>query len=223
MIKAIIADDQILLREMLKTLLLQDKEIEVPACAGNGNEVIQLCKLHRPDVILMDIRMPDMDGIKALTVIKKNFPKVKLIMLTTFEDIDNITEAYLNGADGYILKDIKPELLVMVVKCIYNDLFVMCKSAHNFMMKQFELICGDKILITATGIDEEQLSREVELDKTDLKILKLLAEGNSNKGIAEQLNFSEGTVKNRISRILSLLGLKDRTQLVVYALKNNLI
>jgi Response regulator containing a CheY-like receiver domain and an HTH DNA-binding domain len=85
MIKAIIADDQVLLREMLKTLLLQDKEIEVPACASNGNEAIQLCKLHRPDVILMDIRMPDMDGIKAMTVIKKSFPKVKLIMLTTFE------------------------------------------------------------------------------------------------------------------------------------------
>lgn len=223
MIKAIIADDQVLLREMLKTLLLQDKEIEVPACAGNGNEAIQLCKLHRPDVILMDIRMPDMDGIKAMTVIKKNFPKVKLIMLTTFEDIGNITEAYLNGADGYILKDIKPELLVMVVKCIYHDLFVMCKSAHSFMMKQFEMICGDKISLISQTTETDAGGQEVELDKTDLKILKLLAEGNSNKSIAEQVNFSEGTVKNRISRILTLLGIKDRTQLVVYALKNNLI
>lgn len=223
MIKAIIADDQVLLREMLKTLLLQDKEIEVPACAGNGNEAIQLCKLHRPDVILMDIRMPDLDGIKAMTVIKKSFPKVKLIMLTTFEDIGNITEAYLNGADGYILKDIKPELLTMVVKCIYHDLFVMCKSAHSFMMKQFEMICGDKISLVPQLTEENNNGQEVELDKTDLKILKLLAEGNSNKSIAEQVNFSEGTVKNRISRILNLLGIKDRTQLVVYALKNNLI
>lgn len=223
MIKAIIADDQVLLREMLKTLLLQDKEIEVPACASNGNEVIELCKLHRPDIILMDIRMPDMDGITALTLIKKSYPKIKLVMLTTFEDIDNITDAYLNGADGYILKDIKPDLLVMVVKCICNDLFVMCKSAHGFMMKQFEIICGDKISVPLATADEELKSKEAELDKTDLRILKLLAEGNNNKSIAERLNFSEGTVKNRISRILGLLGLKDRTQLVVYALKNNII
>lgn len=223
MIKAIIADDQVLLREMLRTMLLQDSEIEVAGCAGNGNEVINLCRQHKPDIILMDIRMPDMDGIKALTAIKRSFPKVKVIMLTTFQDNENITEAYLNGADGYILKDIKPELLVLVVKCIYNELFVMCKSAHSFMMRQFGMMCRNKVSVNTKAEGDDQCIEDVELDKTDLKILKLLAEGNSNKSIAEQLNFSEGTVKNRISRVLNLLGLKDRTQLVVYALKNNLI
>jgi Response regulator containing a CheY-like receiver domain and an HTH DNA-binding domain len=109
----------------------------------------------------------------------------------------------------------------MVVKCICNDLFIMCKSAHSFMMKQFEMICGDKISLMPQIMEAN--TGEVELDKIDLKILKLLAEGNSNKSIAEQVNFSEGTVKNRISRVLNLLGIKDRTQLVVYALKNNLI
>jgi len=223
MIKAIIADDQVLLREMLKTLLMQDDEISVAACAGNGNEVVQLCRLHKPDVILMDIRMPDMSGLQELAEIKKCHPKVKIIMLTTFEDIENITEAYLSGADGYILKDIDPKLLVQVVKCIYHDLFVMCKSAHSFMMRQFEMMLSNKISISTNTEREDQLCEDVMLDKTDLRILKLLAEGNSNKGIAEHINFSEGTVKNRISRILNLLGLKDRTQLVVYALKNNLI
>ncbi len=223
MIRIIIADDQVLLREMLETMLIQDNEIKVVACAGNGKEAINLCRIHIPDIVLMDIRMPDFDGIRALSEIKKFFPKTKVIMLTTFEDIDNITDAYLNGADGYILKDIKPELLVLIVKCVYNDLFIMCKSAHQFMMKRFNLMFGSKVSVLSINEGNIHENERIELDKTDLNILKLLSEGTNNKDIAEILKFSEGTIKNRISNVLRLTGLKDRTQLVVYALKNNLI
>jgi len=223
MIRTIIADDQLLLREMLKAMLLQDKEIEVLGCTGNGIEAINLCRLYRPDIILMDIRMPEMDGLKALSSIKKAYPKTKVVMLTTFEDTENITEAYINGADGYILKDIKPELLILAVKCIYNDLFIMCKSAHSFLSRQFNLMFAQKVPISAAGEPGALQSEIIELDKTDINIIRCLADGYNNKDIAETLNFSEGTVKNRISRILGLTGLKDRTQLVVYALKNNLI
>lgn len=223
MIKVIIADDQVLLREMLKIMLLQDHEIEVVGCAGNGSEAINLCKLHKPDIVLMDIRMPDMGGMRALEEIKKSFPKIKVIMLTTFEDTNNITEACLNGADGYILKDIKPDLLILAVKCIYNDLFVVGKSIHQYIMQQFIISCGNKVTLSPNGNSPYSDTHDIDLDKTDLRIIRLIAEGNNNKEIAEFLNFSEGTVKNRISRILSFTGLKDRTQLVVYALKSNLI
>ena len=223
MIRTIIADDQVLLREMLKTMLIQDADIQVIGTAGSGKETIKLCSLYRPDIVLMDIKMPETNGIKALSEIKKCYPETKVLMLTTFEDQESITEAYLCGADGYILKDIKPELLIMAVKCLYNDIFIMSKSVHQYIMKHFNLALGSKLSFNNNNKATEGILSQVELDKTDIKILKLLVEGNSNKDISEALSFSEGTIKNRISRILGITGLKDRTQLVVYALKNNLV
>lgn len=219
MIRTVIADDQVLLREMLKTVMLQDPEIEVAGCAANGKEAIELCRLYRPDLVLLDLRMPEVDGLSALNAIKRAYPKTKVVILTTFEDNDSVDEAYALGADGYLLKDIKPELLIMAAKCVHNDMFIMGKGMQQHLAKKYALSQQEKIVLEPPT----QFDEAVELDKTDLRILRLLAEGQSNKEIGMHLNFSEGSVKNRISKVLSLTGLKDRTQLVVYALKNELI
>lgn len=217
MIKVAIADDQILLRDMLKIMLVQDPDIDVVACASDGNEAVAACERERPNLVLMDIRMPKVNGIDALTTIKKRHPEIKVIMLTTFEDENSIIEAYMNGADGYILKDIEPHVLVLAVKCIHTGLFVMHQSVHQFMIRQFRTSIDARVSLVCTE------SEEAELDRTDRAVLRLLAEGHNNREIANILNFSEGTVKNRISGLLNITGMKDRTQLAVFALKNNII
>jgi DNA-binding NarL/FixJ family response regulator len=217
LIKVVIADDQVLLRDMLKEMLNDDNEIEVVGCASDGQEVVDICKKEKPQVVLLDIRMPLVSGIESLIVLKRLNPSIKVIMLTTFEDENSILDSYKNGADGYVLKDLKPQVLVMVVKCIYYDLFVMHKSVHGFMVNQLKSAQNNKAIIPNLEYEDW------EFDSTDLSIFRCLAQGNNNKEIAEILNFSEGTVKNKISRILSITGLKDRTQIAVFALKNNLI
>ena len=220
MIKVAIADDQTLLRDMLKLMLIQDSEIEVVGCAGNGKDIINICKNQSPDIVLMDIKMPVLDGVYALSTIKQSFPNIKVLMLTTFGDEKNVMEAYKAGADGYILKDIKPQTLVMTVKCIQDDLFVMHKGANAFIKNQVKYTPAEKLI----EFEEiEKIYDEYGLDKNDRKIIKLLINGLSNKEIGKALNFSEGTVKNRISRILNVTGLKDRTQIAVFALQNNLV
>lgn len=217
LIKVVIADDQNLLRDMLKAMLNDDAEIEIVGCASNGHEAVDICEREKPDVVLLDIRMPIVGGIEGLRALKSKNPKLKVVMLTTFEDENNIIDSYKNGADGYILKDLKPQVLVMVVKCIYNDLCVMHRSVHSLMVDNIRSEKSSKVIIQNMG------SEDWEFDSTDISIMKQLAEGNNNKEIAGTLNFSEGTVKNRISRILSITGLKDRTQIAVFALKNNVI
>jgi len=138
-------------------------------------------------------------------------------MLTTFGDEKSVLEAFGKGADGYVLKDIKPELLVMAVRCIHNGLFVMQDGVASLVRANIKpgiLRRLDKL---------EDLHDEYGLDATDRKLIRLLVEGKSNKEIGEALCFSEGTIKNRITRILSVTELKDRTQIAVFALQNDII
>jgi DNA-binding NarL/FixJ family response regulator len=125
MIKVAIADDQMLLREMLSMVLTAEDGIEVVGLAGDGEEIIGLCRETNPDLVLLDLKMPGSGGIHALEAIKKEMPHIKAVMLTTFGDEKSVLEAFGKGADGYVLKDIKPEPLAMAVKCAYHGLFVM--------------------------------------------------------------------------------------------------
>ena len=220
MIKIAVADDQTLLREMLSMILSQDEEFEVVGEAENGKEILDICREKCPDVVLLDIKMPSFDGVYALSAIKSEFPTVKVIMLTTFSDEKNVLSAYINGANGYILKDIKPQMLAMTVKCVLGGLFVMHESINSLLRGHAGTFTAGK---SAQMDAAEEIYDEYGLDRTDRKIIKLLTNGGSNREIAEALNFSEGTIKNKISRILSVTGQKDRTQIAVFALKNDLI
>ena len=216
MVKIAIADDQVLFRDMLSIILTQDHTFEVIGSAGDGNEILQLCDEEKPDIVLLDVNMPVADGIFALLKIKEKYPHMKVIMLTTFEEEDYLLNACTNAADGYLLKDTKPETLINTIKCVNDGLFVMHRSVQQCMVKQLaKALQTEKI----TEIADERF----DFDPIDLKILKLLSLGKSNAEIAQSLNYSEGTIKNRISRMLDITELKDRTQLAIFALQNGII
>lgn len=216
MIKVMCVDDQVLLRETLLFMLGRDREIEAVDGGSDGYEAIENCERFRPDIVLMDVRMPNMDGIEATKRIKERFGSTKIIILTTFEDETNIMAALENNVDGYIVKDTKPEELIMAVKSAYNNLFVMHKSV-------LEIVKDD---ITQSRMKEKEASNVVnnlELSAMEVRIIKLMVDGKSNKEIASILNFTEGTIKNKVSKLLSKMNMKDRTQIAVFAMKNNLI
>lgn len=217
MIKVAIADDQGLLREMLSMVISSREGFLVAGLAENGEEIVRICSEKKPDIVLMDVKMPVVDGICALEAIKKNNPEIKVIMLTTFGDEKSVLDSFKKGADGYVLKDIKPELLLLAIKCISEGLFIMQQDIADLVRKRIKP-SGSALLDTY-----EKMHDEYGLDLVDRKIIRLLVEGKNNKEIGEVLNYSEGSVKNRLTRILDATGLKDRTQVAVFALKNNLV
>lgn len=211
MIKVIIADDQVLLRESIGHILNNDEEIEVITTVANGQACLDICKKYKPDIILMDIEMPVMNGVKATKLIKEAYPEIKIIILTTFEDSDNIMESFMVGADGYIVKDISHYDLVLTVKCVSRGLTIIHESVKKIMISRFK------------GLLNYKTQYENKLSKREIEICKLIATGKSNKQIAYILNYSEGTIKNKISKIFEKLELSDRMQVAIFAIENGLM
>lgn len=216
MIKVVIADDQILIREGIKYIVEQDKDICVIGMAGNGFEVLDMCKTHKPDLILMDIMMPGCNGVMATKLIKEKYESIKIIVLTTFHDKVNVQKSLKYGADGFILKEVKPEDLIMAIKCTLNGLRIVHQSVFNSAMK---LILNDSE--EAAKEDETNNVWKV-LNEREIEIIRMVVFGKTNKDIASHISLSEGRVKNIITDILKKLGLSDRTQLAIYAVKNKL-
>ncbi len=208
-IKVMIADDSDFVRDGMKIILDVDDDFEVLGTAVNGRELIELAEKNRPDVILMDIQMPEMDGIEATKhIVEKDLGKV--LILTTFDDDELVQQALRNGAKGYLIKNHKPEHLKQMIKSVYNGTGVMEESILQNLAGRAENT-EDKAA-PAGGFDPSGYS-ERELD-----IVRAVAEGLSNKEIAAKLYISEGTVKNYITNILSKEGLSHRTALAVYYL-----
>jgi len=216
MIKVMIVDDQTLLKETLLFMLKQDDSIEGYDGGHNGKEAIDCVSQCQPDVILMDLRMPGMGGMEASKAIKKAYPDIKIIILTTFEDEEQVIESISIGADGYIVKDIKPEALIMAVKGAYSGLYIMHRHVADIIKNRLTIDHEEKH-------HTEKVIAKHNLTESDIEIIRLLADGKSNREIGEELNFTEGTIKNRVSRLLAKIDLKDRTQVVVFAIKENII
>lgn len=210
MIKIVIADDQILLRKSLGRIISTDDNIHVIDMVGTGKGAVEACRVHKPDIILMDIEMPEMDGITALGVIKQRYKQTKVIMLTTFEDTENIVDAFLSEADGYITKDIDCDELIATIKCVNYGLTVIHESVKSIMVSRFRKITSHKAIYT------ELLSTE------EIDTIKLIVDGRSNRDIAKVFNYTEGTMKNKVSKIYEKLGISDRLQLAVYAVENGI-
>ena len=208
-IKVIIADDSDFVRDGMKIILDVDDEFEVLGSASNGEEAIKLAKINRPDVFLMDIQMPKMDGIEATKYIVEN-DLGKVLILTTFDDDDLVRQALKNGAKGYLIKNHTPEHLKQMIKSVYNGTGVMEESILENLANTSEI--SDNGSSSANTFDTSGYS-ERELD-----IIKAVSEGLSNKEIASKLYISEGTVKNYITTILSKENLSHRTALAVYYL-----
>ena len=216
MIKVMLADDQVLLRNSLKYILERDEAISVAASATNGNEVLELVKKEKYDVILMDIIMPDKDGIETTRYLKEKYPEIKIIMLTTFENIENIMESFLAGADGYVVKDIAPDELIMVVKCVQKGLCVIHESVQKLMITSFNKAFNNQVSVNVDA-------GEVEISNTEREIIRLVSQGKNNKEIAQIMNFAEGTIKNKITKLLDKLDLRDRLQIAIFAIEHNIL
>lgn len=209
MIKVLIVDDIKILCQGLEVILKQESDIEVLGMAYNGKQAVEACDKLKPDVVLMDMRMPEYDGEYATKIIKERFPNIKVLILTTFDDEETVNRALSSGADGYILKESEDEKVISSIKSVYHGVTVLGNSV-------FQQMRGN--------IKEADKENQISLDITEREreILSYIARGYSNKEIAAELHLAEGTLRNGISRLLEKLKLKDRTQLAVYAVKNGI-
>ncbi|MCR5122774.1 MAG: response regulator transcription factor [Ruminococcus sp.] len=209
-IRVMIADDVEILRRGLEIVLAQDSGIEVVGTASDGKEAAQLAESLLPDVAIMDMRMPGFDGEYGIRRIKQSCPAVRVLVLTTFDDDETVQKAIRSGADGYILKEMDNEKILSAVKAVSGGMNVYCANVFGS--------------VRGTAPAAEPADEKVgSLTERDRELLKLIAGGCDNKTIAGTLFLAEGTVRNNISRLLEKLGLKDRTQLAVYAVKNKIV
>ncbi len=215
MIKALVVDDHSIIRNSLKLIIEQDKDIKVVGFAANGFEAFEACRQLSPDIVLMDIRMPVCDGVKATRLIKEEFKSTKILIISTFDDDEYVNEAIKNGADSYILKDVTDEELTGIIKSTVRGYKVI---NHN-VFEKIKLFSKNKSPI----FFEKQEEYKASFTKRQKEIIKLIIEGKSNKEIALELNITEGTVKNLISTLLSKYSLQDRTQIAVFGIKNNVL
>lgn len=213
MINIVIADDQNLIREGLEFMLSKKERFNIVATVENGLVAYEVCKENHVDIILMDIKMPIMDGVDATKIIKRDFPHVNIIILTTFNDDEYIFEALKYGASGYLLKDATMEKIEEAIIEVNNGGVLIQPNVAKKVVDMFSRMDNNDIEIDV---------RIYDLTTREKDILRYLGEGKSNKEIGNELYISEGTVKNHITSILSKLDLRDRTQLALFAVKNKI-
>ena len=218
MIKVLIADDQELIRESLKIVLGTNEDMEVTGIAENGEQVLSEIKKEKPNVILMDIRMPGIDGVECTRLVKEKYPDIYIIVLTTFDDDEYIFSALKYGASGYLLKDVGMEELYEDIMVIYNGGALINPDIATKVVSMFSNMSRNRNLII--NVEENCLD---ELSKNEWKIVQNIGLGLSNKEIAKKMFLSEGTVRNYLSSILSKLDLRDRTQLAIWAVQTGQI
>ena len=212
MIKLLLVDDEKLICEGLSLLLGNYEDIEVIGTCNNGLEAVRFCRSNKPDVVLMDIRMPKCDGVEGTRLVKEIDKNIMIIILTTFVDDEYIHNAIKNGASGYLLKDSSSDRIYEAIKNAAIGNVVMTPQIAQIMASA-----------SKSTKASDQIVEEFRLTEKDLQLIQLVCNGLTNREIAEELFLSEGTVKNNIGKILTKLGLRDRTQIVIFAFKNGLV
>lgn len=209
-INVMLVDDHKMLREGIKQLLEFDSEIKVISSAQTGKECLSLLEENKPDIVLLDINLPDTSGIKLIKDIKKRSKTIKVMMLTVHNEVEYLVDSMDGGADGYILKDSGAEELIKAIKFIYNG--------ERYI---------EPSLIPSLNARLVQLETETDmvksLTKREIQILSLLVSGKSNLDISETLKLSEQTIKNHVTALYKKIGVKDRTQAAVFAIRNNIV
>ncbi|HAX52989.1 response regulator transcription factor [Muricomes intestini] len=213
MIKVLIADDQELIRQSLEIVLNSKKDMEVSGIAADGQEVIQCVRKNKPDIVLMDVRMPKMDGVSCTKIIKEVYPHIKIIILTTFDDDEYVYNALKYGASGYLLKGVSMDELCDAIRTVHSGRAMINPDIATKVLKLFSQMAQTNYTIP---VEEKNIES---LTKTEWKLIFQVEKGASNKEIADALNLSEGTVRNYLSAILNKLNLRDRTQLAIWAVQ----
>ncbi|AFY32782.1 response regulator transcription factor [Calothrix sp. PCC 7507] len=209
MIKVLLVDDQSLIRQGLRALLELEPDLEIVGEAENGESAIKLIAELQPHVVLMDIRMPIMDGVAATQEIHQRFSGIKVLVLTTFDDQEYVTAALQNGAMGYLLKDTPSEELAVAIRAVHKGYTQLGPGIVKKLLTQFS---------TATLTQSPPTPPSLaELTPREKEVLRLIATGASNREISQKLYISEGTVKNHVTNILNRLNLRDRTQAAIFA------
>jgi DNA-binding NarL/FixJ family response regulator len=208
----LLVEDQDIVRQGLKLMLEQDERMNVLGEATNGKEALLFMESHLIDLVVMDIRMPELNGIEATREIKQRWPSTKVLILTTFNDDEYALEALKLGASGFLLKTSDREKLISaVVSCMNGGLSIHEEVAAKVMPRLLEK-------------SKHSSSKEIKLlTSRELAVIKLVGEGLTNKEISQNLHLSVGTVKNHLTQILQKLQLRDRTQLAIYAIKNDVV
>ncbi len=215
MLKVLLVDDSEILLQSLKIILEQDPELSVVGTGKNGIEALELCEKLSPDIVLMDVRMPECNGVEGTKLIKEKYPAIKVLILTTFDDQEYIQEAIHNGADGYVLKDINDQDLLAAIKSTSKGFSIIQGTVFRTLKTQIK-----------PPVEESPMHSPIldyDLSDRERNVIRLIVDGFSNKQIAAKLEISEGTARNIISNILAKLKLNDRTQLAVYAIKSNFL
>ncbi len=211
----LIADDQVLFRDMLRSLLEQESDLHLVGCVGSGREALAACTAQPVDILLMDIRMPDMYGVSAALKLRAAAPKVRILLLTAFADRDLTDLSGAGNIHAVLLKDLHANDLLRAIRLCANGLYVADQAGLPALARA---VCPEHVSAKVQAHPSSSA-----FSPLDLQILGCLIRGMSNREIAEAVNYSEGTVKSRISRLLSESDLKDRTQLALFALKHHLV
>jgi len=217
MIKVLIADDQELIHESLRIVLNMNSDMEVIGVAENGAEALAALKHKRPDIILMDVRMPEIDGVECTRLIKEMYPEIKIIILTTFDDDEYVYNALKYGASGYLLKGVSVTELSNAIRTVVSGGAMINPNIVTKVVKLFSAMAQHNL---AVQVEE---NGELQLTRTERNIVCQVGRGLSNREIATKLRLSEGTVRNNLSTALSKLNLRDRTQLAIWAVQTGMV
>ncbi len=201
-IRVLVADDHPVVRRGIVLMLAYEADIEVVAEAGNGADAVEQYRTHRPDITLMDLRMPGMSGVDAIAAIRADYPAARIILLTTYDGDEGIYQALRAGARAYLLKDTPVEQVLEAIRAVHR---------------------GQKRIPQDVGAKLAERAAYAELTERELDVLRLMSQGKSNQEIAAALFVADGTVKFHVNHIFSKLGVADRTQAVIVALKRGLV
>ena len=214
MIRVVVADDQALVRSGFRMILDSQQDIQVVAEAGDGREALERARELEPDVVLMDIRMPELDGLEATRRLMAGDGATRVLILTTFDADEYVYEAMKSGASGFLLKDVRPEQLTEAVRVVAAGESLLAPAITRRLIEQF---------VRRPPPGSAKPPQLEELTERELDVLMLLARGLSNAEIAEELVLTEATVKTHVTHILTKLGLRDRVQAVVLAYESGLV
>jgi len=211
-IKVLIADDHHMVRQGIKQILELENDIEVVSQASNGEEAVEQAREYKPDVILMDINMPGMNGLQAIEELKKDNDMYRVVVLTIHQDREYLFKTIQLGAEGYVLKDAESAVLIEAIRTVASGNTYVQPNMTNELVKEF-----NRMSTRSKEKEEESV-----LTSREIEVIGLIAEGLINKEIAKKLYISEKTVKNHVSNIFKKLNVSDRTQAAIYAFKHNI-